>query len=85
VQGAPDCDTEKVCPATVNVPLRGLVLLLAVAFHVTVPLPVPLAGVQVNQLGALLTGVHAQPMPAVTLNVPLPAAATGLALTGESE
>jgi hypothetical protein len=41
--------------------------------------------VQVSQLDALLTGVHAQPMPAVMLNVPLPAAAAGLALTGENE
>jgi hypothetical protein len=67
------------------VPERGLVLAFAVAYHVTVPLPVPLAGVKVSQLDALLTGVHAQPRPAVTLNVPLPAAAAGLALTGENE
>ena len=85
MQGTPDCETEKVRPATVSVPERGLVLVLAVAYHVTAPLPVPLAGVQVSQLGALLTGVHAQPRPAVTLKVPLPAAAAGLALAGESE
>jgi hypothetical protein len=66
-------------------PLRGLVLVLAVTNHVTVPLPRPLAGVQVSQLGALLTGVHAQPTPAVTLNVPLPTTEPALALANESE
>jgi len=60
-----------------NVPLRKLVLVLAVTDHVTVPLPVPLAGVQVSQMGALLDGVHGQVAPAVTVNVPLPDVATG--------
>ena len=68
-----------------SVPLRKLVLVLAVTDHVTVPLAVPLAGVQVSQLGSLLDGVHEQLVPAVTLNVPLPAAEPGLALAGESE
>ena len=68
-----------------SVPLRKLVLVLAVTDHVTVPLPVPLAGVQVSQLGALLDGVHEQVVPAATLSVPLPAAEPGLALAGESE
>jgi hypothetical protein len=80
----PACVTENVCPTMVSVPLRGLVLVLAVTYHVTVPLPKPLAGVQFNQLESLLDGVHGQDAPAVTLNVPLPAAAPGLALAGES-
>ena len=83
--GAPACETENVCPATVNVPLRGLVLVLGVVYQVTVPLPVPLAGENVSQAGALLDGVHAQPVPAVTLKVPLPDTAPELALTGQSE
>jgi hypothetical protein len=80
----PACVTVKYCPEMVSVPVRGLVLVLAVTDHVTAPLPAPLGGVQVSQLGALLTGVHAQPAPAVTLNVPPPAVAPGLALPGES-
>ena len=68
-----------------NVPLRKLVLVLAVTDHVTVPLPVPLAGVQVSQMGALLDGVHGQVVAlADTVNVPLLAAAPGLELDGES-
>jgi len=63
-----------------NVPLRGLVPVLAVTDHVTDPLAVPLGGEQVNQLGALLCGVQEQPAAAVTLNVPLPAAEPALAL-----
>jgi hypothetical protein len=66
-----------------SVPLRELELELAVTYHVTAPLPEPLGGVQVSQL-ALLHGDHGQVAPAVTLNVPLPAAAPGLALAGES-
>jgi len=58
---------------------------LAVADHVTDPLPEPLAGVQVNQLVALLAAVQLQPVPAVTVTVPLPAAEAGLALVGEIE
>ena len=53
--------------------------------HVTDPLPVPLAGVQVSQFVALLEAVQAQPAPVVTVTVPLPAAEPGLALVGEIE
>ena len=48
--------------------------MFAVTDQVIVPLPLPLAGVQVNQLGALLLGVQLQPAPAVTVSVPLPPA-----------
>ena len=85
VAADPACVTVKYCPEMVSVPVRGLVLVLAVAYHVTVPLPVPLAGVQVSQLGALLEGVHGQVVPAVTVNAPLLDAEPGLALAGESE
>jgi hypothetical protein len=57
---------------------------LAVTDHVTVPLPVLVGGVQVNQPGALLAGVHAHVAPAVTVKVPLAAEEPGLALAGES-
>jgi hypothetical protein len=67
------------------VPVRELVLVFSVTDHVTVPLPVPLAGVQVNQLVALLAAVQLQPAPAVTVIVPLLAEEAGVALVGESE
>ena len=68
----------------VSVPERELQLALAVAVHVTTPLPEPLAGVQESQPGAVLEGVQAQPAPAVTVNEPLLAAAPGLAPEDES-
>ena len=72
-----------VWPATVSVPVRELVPVLAVADHETVPPAVPLAGVQVSQLVAALEAVQAQLAPAVTLTVPVAAAAPGLALVDE--
>ena len=65
-----------------RVPVRVVVLVLAAAVHVTLPLAVPLAGVQVSQ-AALLDGVQAQPAPAVTLSVPLAPVAAAGALDGE--
>jgi len=53
------------------------VLVLAVTYQVTVPLPVKLDGEQVSHPGALLTGDHEQLLPVVTVNVPLPDAAPG--------
>ena len=63
--------------------MRDVVLVLAAADHVTLPLAVPLAGVQLSQ-PALLDGVHAQPAPAVTLSVPLAPVAAAGALAGET-
>ena len=67
-----------------SVPLRELVLLLAVADQVTEPLPLPLAGVQVSQLVALLEGVQLQPAVAVTVNEPLPPAEVTVVLVGDN-
>ena len=75
--------TVKYWPAIFNVPVRVEVLVLAAADHVTLPLPVPLAGVQVSQ-AALLDGVQAHPAPAVTLSVPLAPVAAAGALAGET-
>ena len=83
MQAAPAWVTVNACPATVSVPVRELVPVLAVADHVTVPPAVPLAGAQVSQLVAALEAVQAQPAPAVTLTVPVAAAASGLALVDE--
>jgi hypothetical protein len=72
-------------PAMVSVPVRVLVLVFAVTDQVTDPLPVPLTGVQVNQLVALLDAVQPQPAPAVTVTEPLTAAESGLAAVDEIE
>ena len=66
-----------------KVPVRELVLVLAVTDQVTGPLPEPLAGVQVSQAGALLKGVQLQPPDAVTVSVPLLAAEPTFPLVGE--
>ena len=68
----------------VSVPERELQLALAVAVHVTTPLPEPLAGVKESHPGALLETPQLQPLPAFTVNVPLLAAAPGLAPDEES-
>jgi hypothetical protein len=69
----------------VSVPVRVLVLVFAVTDQLTAPLPVPLAGVQVNQLVVLLDAVQPQPAPAVTLTEPMSAAEPGFALVAEIE
>ena len=74
--------TVNVWPAIVRVPVREAVVVLAATDQVTVPLPLPLAGVHVSQ-ATLLNGVQAQPAAAVTDNVALLAAEPGLALLGE--
>src|SRR5947209_18233735 len=80
----PACVTVNVWPAMLSVPVRELVLVLAVTDQVTGPLPLPLAGVQVSQAGALLEGVQLQPAPAVTVSVPLFAAEATSLLVGET-
>ena len=55
--------------------------MFAVTDQVRVPLAVPLAGVQVSQ-PALLDGVQLQPVPALTVTLPLPPAEVAEALTG---
>ena len=59
----------------VIVPLRALLLFVAAAMNATLPLPVPVVpAVTVSQV-ALLTAVHGQVAPAVTVMLPLPPAA----------
>jgi hypothetical protein len=66
--------TETVCPATVTVADRELVVPLAATVNATVPPPLPLAGDTVTQ-DALDDAVHAQPEFTVTVTevVPPPA------------
>ena len=65
------CVTVKVCPATVIVPMRcGPVL--AATVNSTVPLPLPLAPLEMVIQAALLIAVQAQPVTVVTLTEPDP-------------
>jgi hypothetical protein len=85
VQLAPACATVKACPPIVIVPERLVVVVLAAALKLTVPLPEPLApAVTVSQL-ALLVAVHAQPVPAVTFVLPVPPVAATFAADDDSE
>ena len=73
VQEAAACVTSNVCPATVSVPLRGVVLAFVLALKFTVPLPLPLDPlVIVSQEEALLVAVQLQPPGAVTSVAPVP-------------
>jgi hypothetical protein len=67
--------TVKVWPATVNVAVRALVVVLAAAAKATTAAPLPAApDVTVSQ-PALLVAVQAQPAGAVTVTEPEPPAA----------
>lgn len=83
VQGTPFCVTVNVDPAIVSVPVRLVVPALAATAKVTVPAPTPAAPVLTVIQEALLTAVHVQPVPALTVVLPLPPAAASVWLTGE--
>ena len=84
VQEMPLWVTETVWPATVSVPTRWDVDVLAVALKVTVPLPLPLAPPLMVSHPALLVAVHVHPVAAVTLVVDDPAADVRVAEVGET-
>ena len=84
VQAAPLCVTVTVWPATVRVPVRPAVAVLAVALNVTVPLPDPLAPPLTVSQAALLVAVQPHPAPAVTAVVEEPAAAVIVRAVGET-
>jgi len=62
--GAAAWVTVNVRPPTVNVPVRGVVSLLAATENCTVPLPVPEAPAVIDSHGTLAVAAHAQPVPA---------------------
>jgi hypothetical protein len=66
----------------VKVAERALQPALAAAAQVTLAVPELVAGEKVSQ-AALLEGVHAQPLPAFTVTVPLPPTAPAEALGAE--
>ena len=77
-----DSLTVKVIPAIVNVPVRAFLAVFAAALKSTVPSPLPLAPAVTLNHDVLLAAVHAQPVPAVTLTVPVPPAAAIAWLVG---
>jgi hypothetical protein len=74
--------TVTVCPATVNVPVRGVPVVLAVTLKVTEPMPEPVAPAVTVIHDVVVLAVQAQDVPDVTLSVRLLASASTLKLTG---
>jgi hypothetical protein len=81
--GVPACVTVKVAPAIVNVPVRLVVAVLALAVNDTAPDPVPAAPELIVIHGALLTALQTHPVPAVTVLLPVPPAAAIACDVGE--
>ena len=71
LQVAPACVTVTVCPAMVTVPVRAEPEVFSAIDSVTVPEPVPLVPPVTVIHDALLTAVHAHPVPAVTPTLPV--------------
>jgi hypothetical protein len=84
-QAAAACVTVKVAPAIVSVPVRCVVAVLAATLKETVPLPVSLAPAVTVIQELLLTAVHAHVLPAVTVALPVPPAATTDWLVGDTD
>ena len=84
VHGSPAWVAVTVCPASVNVPLRDVDDVFAVAVTLTVPLPEPPAPLVTVNHDAPLVAVHVQPVAAVTLSAALPPAATMLSVVADS-
>ena len=84
VQATPACVTVTVWPATVSVPVRGDVAVLAAMAKPTVPFPLPLAPDVMLSQEALLVAVHVHPVAVVTLLLPELAVAPGLSDVGET-
>jgi hypothetical protein len=78
VQLAAACVTVNVAPAIVSVPVRPVVPVLAATLKPTVPDPDPDAPPVTVIHAALLTALHAQPAPAVTVLLPVPPAAVSV-------
>jgi len=83
VHGAAACVTVNVAPAIVSVPVRLDATVFAATLKPTVPLPEPVAPLVNVIQAALLAAVHAHPVAAVTLLLPVPAAAVKDCVVGE--
>lgn len=79
----PSCFTVNAWPATVMVPLRELLEVLAATVYPMELVPLPFAFDGVSQV-ALLLAVHAQLPAALSVNDPVPPACFTVALLGDS-
>ena len=70
------------CPATVNVPVRAVPVVLAATLNVTEPMPDPLAPAVTVIQDVVVVAVHEQAVPAMTLAVRLLAIASTAKLSG---
>ncbi len=84
VHAAPACVTVTVVPATVTVPVRDDVLVLAAIVKPTIPPPEPLGMFSVIH-EALLCAVHAHPEPAVIHTNPLAFVLLTVSAVGDTE
>ncbi len=85
VQDAVPCwTTVTVWPATVSVPVRDEVPVLAAMEKATVPLPLPVTPDVMLSQETLLVAVHEQPVAVVTLALLEPATAAGFSEVGET-
>ena len=83
LHGVPACVTVKLAPAIVRVPVRLVVAPLAATVNVVVPGPVPAAPELTVIHAALLTADHTQPVPTLTVLLPVPPPATTVCEVGE--
>jgi hypothetical protein len=74
--------TVTVWPATVNVPVRAVPVVLAATLNVTEPMPDPLAPAVTVIQDVVVVAVHEQAVPAMTLTVRLLAIASTAKLSG---
>ena len=74
--------TVTVCPATVNVPVRAVPVVLAATLNVTEPMPDPLAPAVTVIQDVVVVAVQEQDVPDVTLSVRLLASASTAKLVG---
>jgi hypothetical protein len=85
VQGPPAWFTVIVTPATVRVPVRGDVLVLAATVYVTVPLPLPAAPELIVSHGAFDVADQLHPEVVVTTTLLVELAAPTSNVVGEAE
>ena len=82
MQAAAPCVTVTVCPATVNVPVRGCVSVLASMATEVVPVPVPLAPPVTLIHDAFDAAAQAHPAVVVTFTVNAPPVLVGDSVVG---
>ena len=78
------CVTAMACPATVAVAVRLVTDALVAAVSVTLPLPVPLAALNVNHAWLLVADHAASLSDAVTVTLCVPPPAGALQVVGET-